>query len=166
MVEGAPTHLSTDEILAAADEAEGEHRVRMPEFTRELRSLVVRTLSEGGREARMSLNPPELGQVKVTLTERNGRVMIRLEVESPAVRDQLLANQSQLGDGLKDQGIDLETLEVDVQGRNAGDEPDGKGAVAGDRARHRDEPTTAHQRTDHEPQPRAPALLGRVDVMA
>lgn len=161
----SPELVRVEEILDAADEAAEGHRVRMPELAREVRSLVVRTLAEGGREAKLTLTPPQLGQVKLTLTERGGQVFLHMEVESLLVRDQLLSAQAELGDDLRQQGIELTRLEIDVQDRRAGDETTGDPGSSGEGHAPTDERDPAPSTTsDHEPSS-SPAL-GRVDVMA
>lgn len=81
---------------------------------RSVTELVLRAREDGAGEARMRLNPPELGSVRVHLVERDDRVRIVFEVRHASVRESLLANQSQLVQQLRDQGLSVTEFGVSL----------------------------------------------------
>jgi flagellar hook-length control protein FliK len=69
----------------------------------QMKSLV----DQGGGEIRIKLNPPELGQVHVELTVKDGAVSGKISASDPAVVNALAGDIKQFGDGLKQAGFKL-----------------------------------------------------------
>jgi hypothetical protein len=81
-----------------------------------VRQLVVRAVNGGETEARMLLDPPELGMVRVRIAESEGVLRLGFEVATPAARDALLSGQAQLMALLREQGLELGELHVGLDG--------------------------------------------------
>jgi flagellar hook-length control protein FliK len=64
-------------------------------------------IDQGGGEIRIKLNPPELGQVHVELTVKDGTVSGKISASDPAVVNALAGDIKQFGDGLKQAGFKL-----------------------------------------------------------
>jgi hypothetical protein len=77
-------------------------------------------LREGRSEIRMSLEPPELGSVRVHIASEHGHVTVRMIAEVPAVRDVLENGLNQLRAGLENGGLDVDGFEVLVSDNGAG----------------------------------------------
>lgn len=74
---------------------------------------------QGLGEARLRLEPANLGEVQVTLRVRDGAVSALLRAETPAVQAWIDARQQELRGALEHQGLRLEHFEVVV-------DPDGR----------------------------------------
>lgn len=68
----------------------------------------------GRSVARMSLRPPELGDVTATLRLEQGRMELKLEVASQAAREIVAGGMDRLRDSLQHQGISLDTATITV----------------------------------------------------
>ncbi len=71
----------------------------------------------GVGEARLRLNPANLGDVSVSLQVRQGSVSAVLSAESEAVRHWIRANQHELKAALEAQGLKLDQMVVEEDGR-------------------------------------------------
>ncbi len=89
-----------------------EPRVTLPELGARLPEVVQVALSEGRREARIHLHPPELGAIDVRLQLEGDRVSAALSAEREEVRALLIGLESELRDGLEKAGLKLERLDV------------------------------------------------------
>ncbi|MBK8231927.1 MAG: flagellar hook-length control protein FliK [Candidatus Eisenbacteria bacterium] len=103
---GAPTPPS------GPSPAMSEPRVTLPELGARLPEVVQVALSEGRREARIHLHPPELGAIDVRLQLEGDRVSAALSAEREEVRALLIGLESELRDGLEKAGLKLERLDV------------------------------------------------------
>ncbi|MFP4306527.1 MAG: flagellar hook-length control protein FliK [Desulfococcaceae bacterium] len=108
--------VSTAPALSAAPES--------AEVLAQVGDRVRMILREGRSEIRMSLEPPELGSVRVHIAAEHGHVTVRMIAEMPAVRDVLENGLPQLRAGLESGGLDVDGFEVLVSDNGAG-QPDG-----------------------------------------
>ncbi len=76
--------------------------------------------------ARVWLNPPDLGTVRVTVTVDRGVVTANLSVETTAAREALLADLPQLTQQLESSGMKLGSLDVGFFGADSGRQPEKK----------------------------------------
>ena len=72
------------------------------------------------REARIQLNPPELGGLKIELVVNGEQVHARIVAEVAEVGSLLKNNMSDLKQALQSQGLDLSSVQVDVSSRGGG----------------------------------------------
>ena len=72
--------------------------------------------SKGRQRGVIRLHPPELGDVRVVLFSAGERVRLSLTVESPDVREMVVKSEESLREGLRQQGIRLGEMTVDVNG--------------------------------------------------
>ena len=93
----------------------------------ELPDQVVRAIRmqwrDGVSEARIRLNPPQLGEVQVALQVRNGLVSAVLSADSDVVRGWIRSQQHELKAMLEAQGLELEQLVVEEE-RHSRQQPD------------------------------------------
>jgi hypothetical protein len=85
---------------------------RFDELVKSLRLQPAGNLSS----ARLRLQPPELGHLRVDVRVLGDRVRIDVQTETDAARDLLSRRAEQLKTGLENQGIRLERLEVVLNG--------------------------------------------------
>lgn len=87
--------------------------VRTEALVTDVRDAVMQIASDGRGEARLVLNPPELGELIVRIeSAKNGVVRAEFHTISPLVRDSLEAGIQRLTDALKAQGLTLEQAHV------------------------------------------------------
>ncbi|MCA9245980.1 MAG: flagellar hook-length control protein FliK [Planctomycetales bacterium] len=77
--------------------------------------------SDRGGEVRLRLAPPELGQLHLELTVRDGTLTARLEVETHTARNILLDNMPALRERLGQQELKVGNIEVGIFDRSPGD---------------------------------------------
>lgn len=70
---------------------------------------------------RLRLHPPELGSLRVELRMQQGVMTARIEAETPAARTLLIENFQALRDRLNEQGVRVESFDVDVMDRRSFD---------------------------------------------
>jgi hypothetical protein len=94
------------------------HETTSTSFEETVRSL---RLQLGARQssARLRLQPPELGHLRVDVKMLGDRVRIDVQAETNAARDLLTQRVDQLKSGLESYGIRLERLEVVLNGAPA-----------------------------------------------
>ena len=88
----------------------------------------VRGAMQGNRTFKAVLHPPELGVLQVEITgDKNGNLVARLEVNTPAAQQALQDNLSDLRAALTRQGITLDRIEIQLNESNSNDEPGSQG---------------------------------------
>lgn len=130
----------------------------------------VRHAIRGGvQELKLRLDPPELGRLNLRLQMDGESLTVTVRVTSAEVAAALRAELSNFHDTLKDAGIDLTSLDIDVEGDdNAAERGDAKryrdGAESTPRTRgqHANETTESGTSTGARRSP----LSGRLDVTA
>jgi len=92
----------------------------------DVREAVIRIAADGRGEARITLHPPELGELVVRLeSARNGIVRAEFHTMSPLVREALEAGLSKLTQALEAEGLTLAQADVhlgfQLGAQNSGD---------------------------------------------
>jgi flagellar hook-length control protein FliK len=95
-----------------------ESPVNGPSLTRSLVQTVRVQVRQGGGEAHIRLNPEELGELSVLVKVDGTGVSATLRAESPLVRSWIEAHQQELKAALKEQGLSLDDLVIDADGRS------------------------------------------------
>ena len=119
-----------------------------------LRATVALAVRSGGAQARISLSPPELGALRIRLTQTEGGLIARVSAESGAAAQALSENQGELRNTLASLGITL--LHLDISGGSAGQ------AQAGGSQRR---PRTAAARTAVAHEQEAPAAVAALGAL-
>jgi flagellar hook-length control protein FliK len=96
------------------------------------------TQSRGTSRIKISLDPPNLGELKVDLSVRDRVLHGSLQAESPAAKEMILSHLQSLKDSLAEQGIQVGEFQVSVDPsfqqatqQNSGDgQPRGGGGVS------------------------------------
>jgi len=84
-------------------------------------------LGNGGGQVKLRLHPPELGSLQLTLRMEGGQMFARMEVQNTVARDALLNNVQTLRDRLAEQGMKIESFEVQVSTEAGGTDSNGGG---------------------------------------
>jgi flagellar hook-length control protein FliK len=132
----APTSSVEVEAPSASSESRSIENTRAPSSTGSGRStsispyqetkLVQRVLrgfeqiGESGGQVRLRLHPPELGALQMTIRIESGQMFAKLEVENAVAREALLNNVQVLKDRLADQGMQVESFEVQINSDTSG----------------------------------------------
>lgn len=103
---GSALDISTQSVGTAA-----EHTLAAqpgsPDFTRALGAQVSMWASEGTREARLQLNPAELGPVLVHITLDGAQARVDFHAHAAATREAIEASLPALAGALSEQGLTL-----------------------------------------------------------
>jgi flagellar hook-length control protein FliK len=108
-VDRAPLAEASPAPAADVPDADTPHRL--------VQSLRMQFL-RGGGDAIVQLRPEHLGQVTVSLRVEQGSVAARITAADPVVAEWLQAHQGSLRDGLQANGLTLERLSIDRDGRS------------------------------------------------
>ena len=92
--------------------------VHGPSVTRSIVQSVRVQIRQGGGEAHIRLNPAHLGELSVLVKVDGTGVSATLRAESPLVRSWLESHQDELKAALKEQGLSLDDLVIDADGRS------------------------------------------------
>jgi flagellar hook-length control protein FliK len=89
-----------------------------------VRSMAMRTQTDGTSEVRMRLVPEHLGAITLSLKVDGSNVSATAVAQNADVRNALVAHQQQLARSLADSGLKLTSFSVNMSGGNAGqDQP-------------------------------------------
>jgi len=69
-----------------------------------------------GKEAKIQLRPPELGEIKIHILMEDQRVMVRMEVSEQLVKSMLERDIQQLKNALHEAGIDMDDFDISSKG--------------------------------------------------
>jgi flagellar hook-length control protein FliK len=121
---GHQTPLSVERVTPppAHPVANPVERIVVQQVTRAL----VRRNENGDRSLVIRLTPPELGTVRVEITERDGQLTARLHADDPAVRQALDRLLPQVRSDLRSADSPLQQISLETSG-NSGQAPDGRG---------------------------------------
>ncbi|MCG6192610.1 flagellar hook-length control protein FliK [Leptospira sp. FAT2] len=86
-------------------------------FQNLIRSARVQILENGRTEASIRMNPKDLGQMSLSISTDKDLVRGKLLVESETVKQQLVADLASLKQDLKANGLELESLVIEVKER-------------------------------------------------
>lgn len=81
---------------------------------RQIAPVAASLLSDGRTEFSISLNPPQLGHVKLAVVSDGQSLMARIQVDSDGLKDALERSLDDLRRSLQDQGVEIEGFEVSV----------------------------------------------------
>jgi flagellar hook-length control protein FliK len=84
--------------------------------------------NKGGGEAIVKLNPEGLGEVKLKIAVKDGRVQVEMATESNEAKKMLESTVGELKHALNSQKLSVDSIKVDVGNQLASDQknPDGK----------------------------------------
>ncbi len=104
--------------------------VGLQEAIESLHGTIQLTARQGLSQARISLQPEELGEIRINLTQTAQGLLARVTAESPAAAQALAAAHAQLRQSLSSLGINLTRLDVghhDPSAQGGSTDPKGNG---------------------------------------
>jgi flagellar hook-length control protein FliK len=88
-------------------------------------------VNKGGGEARISLEPPSLGNMKLNIKLNNSEVNTHIVVDNMSLKDLIESRISMLQESLFSQGFTLGSFSVEVKAKNTSPQMTGDGKNAG-----------------------------------
>ncbi len=85
-----------------------------------LSQRIVTMIGEDVQQARIQLDPPELGSLQVRLQIQNDQATVHVQVQHAHVREALESNAFRLRDALASQGVELDSFDVDSNDQQQG----------------------------------------------
>jgi flagellar hook-length control protein FliK len=127
----------------SAELGSGAYGVGLQEAIESLHGTIQLAARQGLTQARISLQPEELGEIRINLTQTAQGLLARVTAESPAAAQALAAAHAQLRQSLSSLGLELTRLDIghhdsaqsggaDAKGNGQGSAARGEG-FAGDR---------------------------------
>lgn len=107
--------------------SEPRGRMTASEVVDWLRGLVRVARGDGFASARISLAPPELGQLEIKLTVRDGRVVADIAAETAEAANVLVASSADLRRSLEASGLVVQDLNVTQAGPEGRSTAEGRG---------------------------------------
>ncbi len=137
-----------------------------PDFTRALGAQVSMWASEGTREARLHLNPAELGPVLVHITLDGAQARVDFHAHAAATREALEASLPALAGALSEQGLTLSGGGVFDRGGQARDRDAEQAQAAQSHDARGSDDSNAQASAAARPSARVMERRGLVDLMA
>lgn len=85
-----------------------------------LSQRIVTMVTDDVQQARIQLDPPELGSLQVRLQIQNDQATIHVQVQHGHVREALESNAFRLRDALASEGIELDSFDVESEDQQQG----------------------------------------------
>ena len=127
------TELQAQRLQVARDKLEfGQDR---REWGGALGARIMTMVAEEVQQARIQLDPPELGSLEIKLHVSQDQASVQVQAQHAHVREVLEANAHRLRDALAAQGIVLDGFDVSERGQggaDSGQSGDGADAQGGD----------------------------------
>lgn len=94
--------------------------VEQPPAVEQVARAVIEKVGDGGGEARIQLDPPDLGEVTIHVKIAGDRVQVDVHAERPEAMQLLRQHTADLSSLLGQRGLDLADVYVGLGGRQAG----------------------------------------------
>ncbi len=119
----------------AGELAAGSYGVGLQEAIESLHGTIQLAARQGLTQARISLQPEELGEIRINLTQTAQGLLARVTAESPAAAQALAAAHAQLRQSLSSLGVNLTRLDIGHHDSAQGGGADAQGGSQGGAAR-------------------------------
>ncbi len=126
--------LDGSPAASPAEPGSGAYGVGLQEAIESLHGTIQLAARQGLTQARISLQPEELGEIRINLTQTAQGLLARVSAESPAAAQALAAAHAQLRQSLSSLGVNLTRLDIGhhdpVQSAGADAKGNGQGNAA------------------------------------
>ena len=124
---------ATVDLQAAVDETVRSGKTNPGEIIDQIVKKAVIRFKDGISEARINLKPELLGHLRLSISTDNQQVTLRIITENPLVKEIIESSAAQLKADLSNQGLQMEQLEVGVNGDRdrLGHQSDNPGQASG-----------------------------------
>jgi flagellar hook-length control protein FliK len=125
--------VAAADMQAAVDETLRSGKTNPGEIIDQIVKKAVIRFKDGISEARINLKPELLGHLRLSISTDNQQVTLRILTENPLVKEIIESSAAQLKADLSNQGLQMEQLEVGVNGDRdrLGHQSDNPGQAAG-----------------------------------
>lgn len=130
-----PAATDGNPAALAGELGAGGYGVGLQEAIESLHGTIQLTARQGLTQARISLQPEELGEIRINLTQTAQGLLARVTAESPAAAQALAAAHAQLRQSLSSLGINLTRLDIGHHDPARGGGADANGGGQGGAAR-------------------------------
>ncbi len=89
----------------------------MQEMIDSIRATIEIAARQGMTQARIALQPEELGHISIRLSQTSGGLLARVSAETPAAAQALAAGRSELHQSLSSLGVSLLRLDIGTFGQ-------------------------------------------------
>ena len=103
------------EVRPTATGSKLTHVAAKSNVAQQVQNQIQVLVGKNGGEVKMTLNPQELGEVKIVLDVQDGRVAGKIIVQTPEALEQLARDLRVLQQGLADAGLELDKNGIDFQ---------------------------------------------------
>jgi flagellar hook-length control protein FliK len=110
------TFSNSDTSLQKLESQEG---VKESEVIKQILKQISLRKVRGGTEAKLILNPKELGEIHLALTVKGNKVSARFKASEKKVQKILEAHLKDLAEGFSSQGLEVQNLEVQFEASEA-----------------------------------------------
>jgi flagellar hook-length control protein FliK len=107
-----PTAFDGNPALPTSELGAAGYGVGLQEAIESLHGTIQLTARQGLTQARIALQPEELGEIRINLTQTAQGLLARVTAESPAAAQALAAAHAQLRQSLSSLGINLTRLDI------------------------------------------------------
>lgn len=127
-----PQELKAEGVSVEHRSATALARVDRSEFVERVVQALERARAEAPKRIEIELHPPSLGKVKLQVTEQDGHLTAKIEVQSATTRSILLDNLPTLDRHLGEHGVQIQRFQVDQTntGSNGTNDPNGGAGMA------------------------------------
>ncbi len=108
--------VASADLQAAADETVRAAKTNPGDIIDQIVKKAVIRFKDGISEARIDLKPELLGHLRLSISTDNQQVTLRILTENPLVKEIIESSAAQLKTDLSNQGLQMEQLEVGVNG--------------------------------------------------
>jgi flagellar hook-length control protein FliK len=122
-----PTAAESNPAAPAGELVADGYGVGLQEAIESLHGTIQLTARQGLTQARISLQPEELGEIRINLTQTVQGLLARVTAESPAAAQALAAAHAQLRQSLSSLGVNLTRLDIGHHDLAHGGGADAKG---------------------------------------
>jgi flagellar hook-length control protein FliK len=112
--------LASVQAQAGSPVRAGENLESWRSVVNQVSTRIGETVVQEGREARLQLEPPELGKLDIQLVVKGAQVRAHILAESADVGAMIQTHLPELKQALQSHRLDLDTVRVDVQSENLG----------------------------------------------
>jgi flagellar hook-length control protein FliK len=131
----APTALGGNPAAPPGELGTAGYGVGLQEAIESLHGTIQLAARQGLAQARISLQPEELGEIRVNLTQTAQGLLARVTAESPAAAQALAAAHAQLRQSLSSLGVNLARLDIGHHAAAQSGGADAKGSGQGSATR-------------------------------
>jgi len=117
----AQTPLGGPSAAGSTGEATPAYGVGLEQAIENMHVTIELAAREGLSQARIALEPEELGEIRIHLTQTSAGLIARVTAESPAAAQALAAGHAELRQSLSSMGLSLARLQIGHHGQASAD---------------------------------------------